>query len=76
MLGFKTFDTWWDESYDIDGPDGQFESIRWTIDYIGKQSLETIRDWYNQMQPVLEHNAKVLSELTNQQVTTTQFKSE
>jgi len=76
MLGFKTFDTWWDESYDIDGPDGQFESIRWTIDYIGKQSPETIRDWYNQMQPVLEHNAKVLSELTNQQVVTTQFKSE
>jgi hypothetical protein len=75
-LGFKTFDTWWDESYDIDGPDGQFESIRWTIDYIGKQSPETIRDWYNQMQPVLEHNAKVLSELTNQQVVTTQFKSE
>jgi hypothetical protein len=75
-LGFKTFDTWWDESYDIDGPDGQFESIRWTIDYIGKQSPEIISDWYNQMQPVLEHNAKVLSQLTDQQVTTTQFKSE
>jgi hypothetical protein len=75
-LGFKTFDTWWDESYDIDGPDGQFESIRWTIDYICKQSPEIISDWYNQMQPVLEHNAKVLSQLTDQQVTTTQFKSE
>ena len=75
-LGFKTFDTWWDESYDIDGPDGQFESIRWTIDYIGKQSPEIISDWYDQMQPVLEHNVKVLSQLTDQQVTTTQFKSE
>ena len=75
-LGFKTFDTWWDESYDMDGSDGQFESIRWTIDYIGKQSPETIRDWYNQMQPVLEHNAKVLYELSDHQVVTTRFKSE
>lgn len=75
ILGFKTFDTWWNESYDIDGPDGQFESIRSTIDYIGRQSKKTIHDWYYQMQPILEHNAKILSQLTDSQIITSQFKS-
>jgi hypothetical protein len=76
ILGFKTFDAWWDENYDSDGPDGQFESMRWTLDYIRKQSSQTIKDWYHQMQPVLEHNAKVLLQLTDQQIVTANFKSE
>lgn len=72
-LGFKTFDPWWDESYDMDGPIGQYGSIRWTIDYIGQQSQSTIQDWYYEMQPVLEHNVKVLNELTNEKILNTTF---
>lgn len=75
-LGFKTFDTWWDESYDLDESDGKFNSIKWTLNYIGQQSNAVVKDWYEQMQPTLEHNAKILSELTNSKIVTTKFKSD
>lgn len=75
-LGFKTFDNWWNESYDIDGPDGQTESIRGTIDYIGRQSRETINEWYNQMQPILHHNVDVLLNLSQNKILNTKFKNE
>jgi len=75
-LGFQTFNAWWDEGYDLDDPDAQANSIRNTIDYIGKQSLHTIQRWYEQMQPVLTHNARVLSRLQGTQVINTEFKSE
>jgi len=74
-LGFKTFSHWWDESYDMDPADGKFPSIKWTIDYIGKQSADTIQQWYTEMQPVLEHNANTLANLSNRQIITTEFKS-
>lgn len=74
-LGFKTFDKWWDESYDIDESDGKFGSIQWIVDYIGQQSAGTIQQWYAEMQPILEHNANTLAELTNKQIVTTEFKS-
>lgn len=76
ILGFKTFDSWWDESYDIDESDSKFESIQWTIDYIGKQPKQVIQKWYQEMQPTLEHNANVLKHLTNNQIISTKFKSE
>lgn len=74
LLGFKTFDAWWDESYTMDDPDGQFESISWTLDHIGTQSDQTLRTWYKEMQPTLEHNAQVLSALTDKQILETSFK--
>jgi hypothetical protein len=75
ILGFKTFNNWWDESYDIDENDGKFDSLQWTINYIGNQSMETINDWYQQMQPTLDHNVKTLLQLTDNQILTTKFKS-
>lgn len=75
-LGFKTFDAWWSEGYDLDDPDAQANSIRDTIDYIGKQSSQTIHEWYQQMQATLTHNANVLARLNSTQITTTEFKSE
>ena len=75
LLGFKTFDAWWDESYTQDDTDGQFSSIIWTLNYIGKQSDQTLKTWYEEMQPTLEHNAQILSRLTNEQIIETSFKS-
>lgn len=74
-LGFKTFSTWWDESYDQDESDAKFEGIKWTVDSIAQQSSSTIQQWYTEMQPVLEHNAKTLANLTKAQIITTEFKS-
>lgn len=75
-IGFKTFDAWWPEDYDLDGPDGQTQSIRSTIDYIGNQSPETIKKWYEQMQPTLDHNLQVLLNLTDAKILSTKFKSD
>lgn len=73
-LGFQTFDQWWDESYDQDPSEAKFDSISWTLNFIGSQSLHTIAKWYQQMQPVLDHNAKILADLTNNQITQTLFR--
>lgn len=75
LLGFQTFDNWWDESYNTDDPDGQFEGMCWTLNHIGQQSDQTIRTWYQEMQPVLEHNAQVLMSLTSKQILQTVFRS-
>lgn len=73
LLGFQTFDTWWDESYDSDSDDARYSSILNNIDWIASQSHNTIKQWYDEMQPVLEHNCRVLKSLTNQQILKTTF---
>lgn len=56
-LGFKTFDKWWDESYDsIEDDDTRMESIKNTILSISKMSYDEIRDMYLEMLPTLHHN--------------------
>lgn len=72
-LGFQTFSTWWDESYDQDPADARGRTLCNNIDWIAKQSHEVVDQWYKQMQPVLEHNVSVLQNLTAQQLLTTQF---
>lgn len=63
-LGFHTFGDFWDESYD-DELDHQARLIKLfkVIDYIDSLSLYETRDIYEQMKPILEHNAKVLPRL-------------
>jgi len=73
QLGFQTFDSWWDESYDIDSNYSRYGSILHNIDWIGSQSQDTIKKWYQEMQPVLEHNCNVLANLTNQKILATSF---
>lgn len=73
LLGFKTFDQWWDESYDQDPCDSRYTGLQWNINYIGQQSKETIAQWHKQMEPILEHNYNTLMNLTDQQITSTNF---
>lgn len=57
--GFKTFDRWWDESYDkIEDPDARLDAITDQISNLCKLSLNDLRDMLEEMQPVLEHNKK------------------
>lgn len=72
-LGFKTFDSWWDEGYDEDAADFKYQAIKHNIDYIAGQSKETIHRWYQEMQGVLDHNYQCLLNLTPQQIANTRF---
>jgi hypothetical protein len=72
-LGFQTFDYWWDEGYSDDPTDATITSLKQNIDWIAEQSPNTISEWYAEMQPLLEHNFNILKNLTNTQITTTEF---
>ena len=72
-LGFRTFDRWWDEGYDEDHSDGRYNTLKQHIDWIGSQSKQTIQNWYEEMQPTLEHNYNTLCKLTNNKMFNTDF---
>ena len=72
-LGFKTFDRWWDEGYDEDPWDYKYQALKQNIDQIGSASAIEIAKWYEEMQPVLDHNYHTLTNLTNKTITETEF---
>jgi len=72
-LGFKTFDTWWSEGYDIDTDDARYNSVTQTIDWIGSQINIDIAKWNEDMQPILKHNLEVLMQLEKQTLTSTEY---
>ena len=55
--GFKTFDKWWDESYDtIQDPKERLSCIAHIIDDIGRKSINELETLRMEMASVLEHN--------------------
>lgn len=55
--GFKTFDAWWDESYDhIQDPILRLQAIRRLLEKICSYSLEELTDMLHDMEQVLEYN--------------------
>lgn len=73
LLGFQTFDRWWDEGYDEDPADFKYQALQYNIDFIAQQSVDTLTQWYHEMQPVLDHNINVLKNLTKKQILNTDF---
>jgi hypothetical protein len=60
-FGFKTFDRWWDESYDIEEDhEERLIKIFNLIDFINNKSLEELEKIYIEMFDILEHNAKIV----------------
>ena len=56
-FGFKTFDQWWDESYDQEeNHERRMIKILDLIDYINSKSIEELTNMYQEMSEVLEHN--------------------
>lgn len=56
-LGFKTFNRWWDESYDIQiNPEKRLRKIIKVIDKLSNTSYNELNEMYKEMIPVLEHN--------------------
>ena len=56
-LGYKTFDRWWDESYDeTENHLHRMEKIIDIVNWIASLSLEQCHDMYLDMLPVLKYN--------------------
>jgi len=67
-LGFKTFNRWWDESYDlIDDHEERIKRILEVIDYINNFTIEELRLMYKEMQDVLNHNYKMVRQIRHDQ---------
>ena len=67
QCGVKTFDKWWDESYDQEqNHEKRLVKILELIDYIDSFSIDQLRDMYKEMLPVLKHNYKAIESLRYQ----------
>lgn len=56
-LGFKTFDHWWDESYDqIEDNEKRMLAVIEIVDQICQKDVHILRDICNEMKEVLEYN--------------------
>lgn len=60
-FGFKTFDQWWSEDYDLEeNHEKRLLMIFDLIDYINSKSIDELKIIYDEMKPVLAHNLKIL----------------
>jgi hypothetical protein len=60
QFGFKTFDKWWDESYDQEQDhEKRMIKILNLIEYIDSKSLEELIEIRKEMKSVLKHNYKI-----------------
>jgi len=60
-FGFKTFDRWWDESYDLEEDhEKRLIKIFKVIDFINKKSLDELKVIYSEMKEILDHNSKIV----------------
>jgi hypothetical protein len=67
-LGFRSFGQFWDESYDHQQGVQRVESIQRITDHLAKLDHEQLKDMYQQMRPVLEHNYNVYKALTGEKI--------
>jgi hypothetical protein len=67
-LGFKTFNQWWDESYDDYSDQDRVREILKLLDFISQWSIEKCWEVLNEMQPVLNHNYQVFKELSYEKI--------
>lgn len=58
-FGFKTFNKWWDESYDnINDPMDRMLAISDLLESITKKSTQELTKMLHEMEPILVHNYK------------------
>lgn len=62
--GFKTFSSFWDESYDVEeNHEKRLIKIFKLIDYLDSLPLTTLKNMYKNMKPILEHNFYTIKEV-------------
>ena len=64
VLGFKTFDCWWNEGYSEDPAEWQVYEIKKIIDSIASRTVSELNQMLVEMELVLEHNYQRLLQLT------------
>ena len=63
-FGFKTFDKYWDETYDtIENHSERLREIFKIIDEINNKTLDELNDMYYDMHDILEHNRNIIKNL-------------
>jgi len=67
-MGFKTFNSWWDESYDDLSDYDRVKAIQCTMAPILKLSSSDLRELTKDMTPILEHNRLHLRKLNAESV--------
>jgi hypothetical protein len=65
-LGFKTFDSWWDEGYDEDPVGHQLFEIKKILNCLSAKTLVELEQMYQEMHETLEHNYQIAINLTKQ----------
>jgi hypothetical protein len=60
--GIKTFDRWWDESYDQYQNYERIQKIYQVMNTLDQLSTAQRETMYKEMQPVLEHNRQIMQE--------------
>lgn len=62
-LGFKTFNDYWDESYDDELHHGErLAKLFYVMHEVVTAPIDKLRDMYEDMRPIVEHNLKVYKE--------------
>ena len=64
-LGFKTFNDYWDESYDEDPSWVAVQTIKNNLDTLSKLNDLEIYEMYLSMKDILEHNYKLALTITS-----------
>jgi hypothetical protein len=60
QLGFKTFNDFWDEHYDGFAEQNRYQKILDLVDQIAQYPQCVLKDMYQKMQPILNHNYDLL----------------
>ena len=67
-LGFKTFDGFWDESYDtIDDPNERMKAVLYTVARINNWSGTMCKEFHRTIQPIVEFNKRHLAKVIEKQ---------
>ncbi len=67
-LGFRTFDRFWDESYDDFGAQHRIKKIEELLAVISNLSIDELSNYLIEMQDILDHNYRVFLNLTNKKI--------
>lgn len=60
--GFRTFDRWWDESYDsIEDPVLRLQAVASVVEYIASLTLDQLTVMLQEMEDVLEYNYRLFN---------------
>lgn len=68
-LGIKTFDKWWDESYDCEEDHTvRLSKIFDVIESIGQKSLSDLNTIYSEMSEILDQNIEVIKKIPSREI--------